>query len=204
MNRLFPLITPPYLQWKVPVDEKSVYLTFDDGPVPGITPEVLKILEEYGIKATFFMVGHNIEKHPRIFDMVVNDGHQVANHTYHHLNGWKTPKQEYVEDIRRCRVLVASKLFRPPYGRITHAQARWLKDDYKIIMWSVLSKDYDPRITKEKCLNRTIKKTRPGSIVVFHDNLKARENILYSLPRYIESMLQKDYRFEPLGEDLFK
>jgi peptidoglycan/xylan/chitin deacetylase (PgdA/CDA1 family) len=202
LNTLLPLILSPHLHWKVRSPERNLYLTFDDGPVPGLTKEILSILNEHNVKATFFMVGHNIEKYPDVFHEVSDGGHAIGNHTFRHLNGWKTNTRDYIADIRECSRRIPGKLFRPPYGRITRRQARLLKDDFKIVMWSALTKDYDRNVSKEKCLERAKRGAQPGSIVVFHDNEKARDNVLYALPRFIDYGLKNGYTFRVLDETI--
>jgi len=188
----------PHLVWDLPNREKKVFLTFDDGPVPGVTPEVINILDSYKVKATFFCVGHNVVKYPDIFQMVKSAGHQIGNHTFNHLNGWQTPAKQYVENIEKCTVHFRTNLFRPPYGRIKNKQTRRIRDNYKIIMWSVLAGDFDHNNTPEKCVDNILKNTREGSILVFHDSLKARGKVLYALPVVIESLFRIGFRFEPI------
>src|SRR5699024_6210653 len=143
-----------------------LYLTFDDGPIPDVTEEILNILQSYDVKATFFCVGANVERYPSIFEKIKAGGHQTGNHTFHHLKGWKTPIESYLNDIDRCNQLVPSRLFRPPYGRGTKAQYNRLKN-FEIIMWDVLSGDFDPSLRPEKCLQNVLKHTQNGSIIVF-------------------------------------
>lgn len=179
----------------MPGQEKKVFLTFDDGPVPEVTPEVLKILAGHDAKATFFMVGDNVRKHPDVFEQVVAGGHAVGNHTYHHLNGWTTAPASYAEDVKRCDALFRTRLFRPPYGRFTPSQYMILRKDYLFVMWSVLTWDFSSHVTPDDCLKNAISNTRPGEIVVFHDSLKARDNMLYALPRYLEYLSKQNYSF---------
>jgi len=187
-----------FISCSIPTAEKIIYLTFDDGPIPEITPLVLNILKERNIKATFFCVGDNVRKHPDVFASIKEAGHAVGNHTFHHLNGWKTPPAQYVEDVNHCSEFVASGLFRPPYGRITPTQYYLLHNKFKIILWSVLSGDYHQGISKEQCLKNVLGYTEQGSIVVFHDSLTANENLMYALPRFIDHFRQEGYRFEKL------
>lgn len=182
----------------MPPGEGDIYLTFDDGPVPEVTPEILKILEEYKVKATFFMVGDNVRKHSSVFEKVRDAGHALGNHTFHHLNGWRTPPAAYVEDVNRCDELLHTPLFRPPYGRLTPSQYFLLKKRYRIILWSLLTTDYSKQTTPEQCLDIAMRYTRPGYIVVFHDSIKARENVLYALPRYLDFLLQNNYSLKTL------
>lgn len=188
----------PQLTWHKSRDQRTLYLTFDDGPIPNVTPSILKILKEHQIKATFFCVGENIQKYPDIFEAIVNDGHAIGNHTYHHLKGWKTPKEDYLQDVAHCQKLTKSNLFRPPYARGTRAQYKQLKKSYDIIMWDVMSGDFDLSITPQRCLENVLKHSESGSIIVFHDNIKAEPRVLYTLPKAIEHWMQKGYRFATL------
>ena len=182
----------------MPSQEKEIYLTFDDGPVPEVTPGVLEILLERDVKATFFCVGNNVAKNPEVFEQVRQDGHAIGNHTYHHLNGWKTPPAAYYEDVTRCDAYFQTNLFRPPHGRFTPSQYYLLRTKYLFVMWSVLAKDYHRRVTPEKCLDIVINKTQPGSIVLFHDSIKASEKVLYALPRFLDHFLEQDFKFKIL------
>lgn len=190
------------LTWRIPTPEKKVYLTFDDGPVPGPTEFVLETLNQFKAKATFFCIGDNVRKHPQIFKQVVERGHVIGNHTFNHIKGWSTSTNDYVANIEKCETqfnsegVSRSKLFRPPYGRINFKQTRQLKATYKIIMWDVLTHDYLQSLKPEKSLAGSLKVTRPGSIVVFHDSLKAERTLRYVLPRYLESLVNKGYSFD--------
>lgn len=184
--------------WQIPKESKSIYLTFDDGPIPEVTPKILDILDSFGIKATFFCVGENIYKHPDIFKMIVAKGHTTGNHTFNHLNGWKTDSNKYFENICKCNHYHKSNLLRPPYGRIKPSQVLKLKKTHKIIMWSVLSGDFDPKTSPEKCLENVLRYTKTGSIVVFHDSIKAEEKVLYALPLFIKHFLDRGYTFKTL------
>lgn len=189
----------PSLTWNVRTSEKKIYLTFDDGPIPEVTEFVLDTLKKYDAKAVFFMVGDNIQKHPEVFKKVVGAGHLVGNHTFNHLKGWKTTDNEYFANVALCEQAIGEqsvKLFRPPYGRIKRSQIRELKKQYKIVMWDVLSADYEKYLSKENCLKGTINATRNGSIVLFHDHLKTFEKIQYVLPLYLEHFKNKGYTFE--------
>jgi peptidoglycan/xylan/chitin deacetylase (PgdA/CDA1 family) len=196
----------PDLIWRIPTQEKELYLTFDDGPVPGPTEFVLETLNTFASKATFFCIGDNIRKHPEVFKKVVDDGHLIGNHTFNHLNGWSTSNEKYIENVKRfneqlkienCELKI--DLFRPPYGRIARNQINALKN-YKIIMWDVLSIDYNKSVSPQACLRNSISATRPGSIIVFHDSLKAERNMSYALPRYIKHFLEKGYTFKTLPQ----
>ena len=192
----------PSCLWQVKTDGKGLYLTFDDGPIPNLTEWVLDVLEDKKISATFFCVGANIEKHPEIFQRILSEGHAIGNHTQNHLNGWDTSLESYVENVEHCQSViekhqVETDLFRPPYGRLRWQQKKGLVD-YQVVMWDVLSKDYLQTLSKEEVLNESIKATESGSIIVFHDNLKAEENLRYALPRYIDHFKAKDYQFKRL------
>ena len=192
--------------WSIEHSEKTIYLTFDDGPHPQITPWVLDILEAYGAHATFFCVGENVLKSPDIFNDILARGHAVGNHTYDHLNGWKCTNEEYFESIARCSELVPSTLFRPPYGRIRRSQMNELKPYYTVFFWSLLTGDFDSNIGQKKCFNNAVKHTREGSIVVFHDSRKAWPNLSEALPAYLEhfKMLGFEFKVIPYGIKAYK
>jgi peptidoglycan/xylan/chitin deacetylase (PgdA/CDA1 family) len=179
--------------------EKAVYLTFDDGPIPEATPLVLDILKQYNAKATFFCVGDNVRKHPAIYQRIMNEGHSVGNHTYNHVDGWKTLLKEYLENVEKCATLVDSKLFRPPYGRIGLKQFNSLKKKYKIVLWDLLSMDYDPVLGAEDCFKIVEKNTRKGSIIVFHDSIKAKEKIPRLLPKTLEFLTTEGYNLKAIS-----
>lgn len=194
--------------WDIPNNDNSVYLTFDDGPIPQVTPWVLSELEKHNTKATFFCIGENIHKHPAIFQQVLQSGHTIGNHTFNHLNGWNTPVLTYLQNIQKCQQTIEEHslinkndilLFRPPYGKIRPRQSRFLrKKGYKIIMWDVLSADYDINLTKEKCLENVIKNVQSGSIIVFHDSLKAFPRLEYVLPRVLKHLKENGFNFKTL------
>ena len=196
--------------WRVHTKEKKIFLTFDDGPIPEITPWVLSALKQFNAKAVFFCVGANIEKYPETFKQIISEGHSVGNHTYNHLNGWKTETKNYFDTISKCDFEIKSKvnppagragsqkskeMFRPPYGRMRRDQYSILNTQYSIVMWDVLSGDFDQTISKEKCLKNVLTKTREGSIVVFHDSIKAKKNLFYTLPRFLEYFSEKGFSF---------
>ena len=189
------------LVWDVNPASRCIYLTFDDGPIPIVTPFVLNILKQYNAKATFFCIGDNVRKHPDIFAQVKNDGHAIGNHTFNHLKGWKTDDATYVDNFLQADKLLDTKLFRPPYGRIKRSQIKLLQDakpGLEIMMWSVLSADFDVDLSPEKCLNNVVKHAKPGSIVLFHDSLKAYERMEYALPRAMEIWSKAGYSFSSL------
>lgn len=193
--------------WEIPVTSKEIFLTFDDGPIPEITPWVLKQLKEYNAKATFFCIGENIKKYPNIFKSIISNGHHIGNHTYNHLNGWETPTEEYLKNTEKTQQLIqelapkqhSRKLFRPPYGRMTHKQATSLrKKGYELIMWSILSYDYDNNTSEVDCLGNVLNNIKPGKIVVFHDSQKAEKNLRYALPKVLETLSKEGYVFKAL------
>jgi peptidoglycan/xylan/chitin deacetylase (PgdA/CDA1 family) len=175
----------------------NLYLTFDDGPTPEITPWVLDCLKEYNARGTFFCLGRNVERYPEIYRQILDGGHSVGNHTYSHLKGSKTIDSEYIDDIRLASHCIESDLFRPPYGRFRKAQIREIRRDYNVIMWDILSGDYDPSISPMKCLTNIENHLRPGSIIVFHDSLKARKNLFFALPQILEKY-SGQYNFLPI------
>lgn len=185
----------------MPRREKALYLTFDDGPIPEVTPWVLETLSQYAGKATFFCIGDNVRKHPAIYQRIREEGHAVGNHTFNHLNGWKTSRDAYLENVGKCAELVDSSLFRPPYGRIRRKQAQRLvaaDNRYRIIMWDVLSGDFDTGLSPEKCLRNVLKHTENGSIVVFHDSLKAERRLRYVLPRALQYWQEKEFKLNKI------
>jgi peptidoglycan/xylan/chitin deacetylase (PgdA/CDA1 family) len=191
--------------WDIPNNENKVYLTFDDGPTPEITEWTLNQLKEYNAKATFFCIGDNVRKYPEIFQKVINEGHSIGNHTFNHLNGWKTSTSDYIENVKlyeteHCKLNTEHcKLFRPPYGKIKPSQSKILrKFGYKIIMWDIIPYDFDYIISKEQCLENILKNVKSGSIIVFHDSKKAFTNLEYILPRTLEFLKKKGYVCEKI------
>ena len=187
----------PETVWRIPMKHKAVFLTFDDGPIPEVTPWVLDLLDHYGIKATFFCVGDNVRKHPETFRMVVERGHSVGNHTMHHLQGAKVTTARYVADIMEAHALIDSPLFRPP-GLIRWKQAAAIKDNMRIIMYDLVTRDYSKKLTGEQVLDNVRRYVRNGSIIVFHDSLKSESNLRYALPRAIEWLKENGYQFLPI------
>jgi peptidoglycan-N-acetylglucosamine deacetylase len=195
---LLQALMPAYM-WRVPTRAKMLYLTFDDGPIPEVTPWVLDTLAQYDAKATFFCVGANVERHAALFQRIKKEGHAVGNHTYNHVNGWETDNAEYFQNIRKCARLVDSVLFRPPYGRISPAQRMFIDRHYQIVMWDVLSGDFDNTITPQQCLDNVVDNARGGSIIVMHDSIKAEERLRFALPRILAHFSELGYSFEALG-----
>jgi peptidoglycan-N-acetylglucosamine deacetylase len=194
----------PTYTWSMPGmpgDKKNIYLTFDDGPHPEATPFVLDELKKYGAKATFFCIGKNVAAHPAIYKRILEEGHAVGNHTQNHLNGWQTPDAEYFENIKQAASYIDSNLFRPPYGRITRFQAKQVQEKMglKIIMWSVLSADFDEGISPEKCWKNVRKSAKNGSIIIFHDSEKANPRMRFVVPRLLESLSKQNYNFEKIN-----
>jgi peptidoglycan/xylan/chitin deacetylase (PgdA/CDA1 family) len=192
--------TPPLIKsifsdfvWSVDTMENEVFITFDDGPVPGLTPWILDLLAEYQFKATFFCVGENVSRYPMIYNRILDEGHLAGNHTEHHLNGWLTDNETYLNDVKMCHKKVHSPLFRPPYGKMKRAQSNVLKTEKTIVMWDVLSGDFDQSISREKCLANVIDNYSRGSVIVFHDNLKAEAKLRYVLPLFLEELTSKDF-----------
>jgi peptidoglycan/xylan/chitin deacetylase (PgdA/CDA1 family) len=190
----------PGCLWEMPSNGNNVYLSFDDGPHEKATPFVLDILKEYDAKASFFCIGKNVAAHPVIYERIISEGHAIGNHTYHHLNGWKTKNEVYYDDILAAAALISSHYFRPPYGQIRFSQVRHLKEHLKFrpVMWSVLSGDFDKNITREKCAQNVIDNMRPGSIVVYHDSAKALDKITYALPKVLDNIRKRGWVTEKL------
>jgi peptidoglycan/xylan/chitin deacetylase (PgdA/CDA1 family) len=194
----------PGLHWRIPTNKNEIFLTFDDGPIEGPTEFVLQELARASVKATFFCIGDNIRKHPHLTVKIIEQGHVVGNHTFNHLSGWKTQTTQYIDNILlfekqlEKKNIANAKLFRPPYGRITREQIRQLPD-FKIIMWDVLTQDYNKDLRSEKCLKNSVEVTRPGSIIVFHDSFKAEKNLKYVLPRFLDHFLEKGFVFKTLA-----
>ncbi len=189
--------------WDIPNTENKIYLTFDDGPMSEITEWVLNQLKKHNAKATFFCIGNNIEKYPDVFAKVISEGHCVGNHTFNHLNGLKTSTEEYLENANLCKASISNlqaatcNLFRPPYGKIKASQAKKVKQlGYKIIMWDVLSADFDISISPEKCLENVLNNVKSGSIIVFHDSVKAFPNLEYTLPKTLKILTKRGFVFD--------
>lgn len=206
-----PMLFPSSLIWRIPTTQPELYLTFDDGPVDGPTDFVLEVLQEYSASATFFCIGDNVRKHEHVFQKICHQGHRVGNHTFNHVNGWKSTLDDYTRNVKQCddqmnnllppEMLTYHPLFRPPYGRITRSQITALRS-YKIIMWDVLSVDYNSKLAPEKCLRNTVNAARPGSILVFHDSFKAEKNLVHVLPRLLDHFKNRGYAFKVLPHNL--
>lgn len=188
----------PETVWRIPMKHKAVFLTFDDGPIPEVTPWVLDLLDKYDIKATFFCVGDNVRKHPETFAEVVRRGHSVGNHTMHHLQGAKVTTKRYIADIMEAESYIHTPLFRPPHGLIRWKQAAAIKDNMRIIMYDLVTRDYNRKLSGEQVLDNVKRYVRNGSIVVFHDSLKSEQNLRYALPRAIEWLKENGYVFLPI------
>lgn len=220
--QIIPAKTPEFVKtlfpnfvWNINTENKELYLTFDDGPTPEITDWVLNVLDEYNAKATFFCIGTNIEKHPDIFQNIISQGHTVGNHTYNHLKGWKHKTKDYVEDVEKTQSLLNSKfgnrqspivnLFRPPYGKFKNKQSKKLLElGYRVILWDVLSYDWDKSVSKETCFKNVTSAAKEGSIMVFHDSIKASRNLKYTLPKVLEYYSKKGYEFKALSKHILE
>ena len=188
--------------WNIPNNDRRIFLTFDDGPTPSITNQTLDILEEHKIKATFFCLGSQVEKHPEIFQRIINEGHTVGNHSYSHLKGWTTNNKIYLEDVHRGESLIDSNLFRPPCGKIKRSQINSLSPQIKIILWDVLPGDFSSKNDVEKIVSNTLNSVESGSIIVLHDNDKCGTKMLQALPIIIDKLQEKKYSFTPITEQI--
>ena len=201
LTRFFPSIT-----WHIKTDEKILFLTFDDGPVPEATPDVLDLLSKNQAKATFFCIGNNIQLHPEIFRRIINEGHAIANHTYNHLDGWYNSRENYLENVSACEAIMKSEfqpvtdklLFRPPYGRLKFSQYTALRKKNKIVMWDVLTRDWEEKRSAGSCFDRVKRQARPGSIIVFHDSIKAKTRMLPALEETLQHFRKSGYQFMSL------
>lgn len=198
------LLKPIYndLVWDVPTTEREIFITFDDGPVPDATNIALDILRDYEVKATFFCIGDNVRKHPDVFQRVIAEGHGIGNHSLNHLNGWKYNDYSYVKNVLECARLVDSKLYRPPYGKIKRSQSAALRKRFTVVMWDVISGDFDHKVSMDRCVRNVTENGVPGSIVVFHDSRKAMEKMAYALPRVIEFFRDEGYSFGIIPQDI--
>jgi len=202
MNCQFPTVLRPLIGrnylWRKNSSEKVVYLTFDDGPVPEVTPQVLSVLDDFNIKATFFCVGDNVNKYPELYREILLKGHSVGNHTFHHLNGFKVEHEQYLNDVEQASQLIDSRLFRPPYGKLTRRGKKILEQKFQIVLWDVISYDYDRNLSPSQVLENVKHNSRNGSVILFHDSVKAKNNMLSVLPDAINFLLAKGFRFERL------
>lgn len=199
--KLYTITPPQWLKllygrgflWAVKTNNKEVYLTFDDGPQPGVTNWVLDLLKEYNAKATFFCIGHNVAQYPELYARIQAEGHTIGNHTYNHINGLKSSNAGYYANIQKAKELIDSHLFRPPYGKLRWWQAQWVKRNFKPVMWSVLAADWDQAVTPEECFTNVASNTTNGAIIVFHDSLKAETNLRATLPKYLAFLKANGY-----------
>lgn len=187
------------LIWRVDTTSRDIYLTFDDGPTPGITEEVLSMLRAYQAKATFFCLGKNVTQHPELYLQILNDGHKTGNHTWDHPNGWRTERNVYLENTERAKQVIQSDLFRPPYGKITRSQIRGISANYKIIMWDVISGDFDANNSPQLCFENVRRNASSGSIVVFHDSIKAKDNMIPSLEMSLRYFTSEGYTLRQIN-----
>ncbi len=190
----------PNFIWNMPTKEKVLYLTFDDGPVEIATPFVLDELKKYNAKATFFCIGKNVVENKNLYERILSEGHAVGNHTNKHLNGWKTNDEEYIANYQEAKKLIDSNLFRPPYGRITRFQASIIRKQSNIIMWSVLSGDFDIELSPQNCLENVLLNAKPGNIIVFHDSMKAFDRLSFALPEVLKYFSEEGFEFKSLAE----
>ena len=186
----------PRALWRMDKNVKAVYLTFDDGPIPGITPWVLDLLDKYHIKATFFLVGDNVRKHPDEFKMILERGHRLGNHTFNHIRGFEYSRKKYLENTEKANELIQTDLFRPPHGHMARGQYMILRKKYRIVMWDLVTRDYSKRLNGRQVLKKVKKYVRNGSIITFHDSIKSEKNLKYALPKAIEWLLEQGYEFK--------
>lgn len=184
--------------WRKDSESKKIYLTFDDGPIPGVTPWVLDVLDSYNVKATFFCVGDNVRKYPEIYQEILNRGHKTGNHTFNHIRGFLNSTSDYIENVKLASEYISSNLFRPPHGDLRLQQVYLLRKDFEIIQWDVISRDYNRKLTGDEVLTIVKKYTRNGSIIVFHDSLKAQKNMMYAMPKAVEFLKSKGFEFATL------
>jgi peptidoglycan/xylan/chitin deacetylase (PgdA/CDA1 family) len=190
----------PSAYWRAASSVPTVYLTFDDGPVPEVTPWVLDVLKSAGVKASFFCLGRNVEQYPALFQRIRNEGHSIGNHTYSHLKSSKSSKLNYLSDIEKADQYISSTFFRPPYGNLWPHWATSLRKKYKLVFWDVLSEDYDTSKTPDDCFNNVMRYTRNGSVIVFHDSLKAKDRLTPILPQIIQALKHEGYAFKTLAD----
>jgi len=189
----------PQQVWSIDTRDKKLYLTFDDGPTPEITDWVLETLDQFHARATFFLIGKNVEQNPAMVERILARGHSIGNHTHNHMNGWESSNSAYLRNTLKTEKLLETNLFRPPYGRIKRSQTKAMSHRFRIIMWDVLSGDFDLQAKKEKVVRNVTEHAEPGSIIVFHDSVKAKPRLQYALPRVLEYFSQQGYSFEPIA-----
>ena len=185
----------PSLVWKKNTDQKKIWITFDDGPDEKVTPYLINVLEEFNIKATFFIIGNQAKKHPELVKLIINSGHKIGNHSFSHLNGFSTDNNKYLEDVEQAKKYIDSDIFRPPYGKITPFQIKNLKKDFKIIMWDIMSWDFKENISSNKIFRNVMDNVESGSIILFHNNLKSYENLKKSLKIILKKLKEQEYQF---------
>jgi peptidoglycan/xylan/chitin deacetylase (PgdA/CDA1 family) len=185
--------------WHFKPEGRSLFLTFDDGPSPALTPWILDVLQSYDARATFFCLGRQVQQHPELYRAILNDGHAVGNHTHHHPDGWRTSLRRYLEDVDRASQWIQTPLFRPPHGRLGFRQMHDLAKTYRIVMWDVMSKDYDTRLSPQTILKKLKRRVRPGSIVVFHDSPKSEKNLRTVLPKFLDFCQTEGYQLQNLN-----
>lgn len=195
IRRVFPNIV-----WDFPYTHTSdtLFLTFDDGPIPEVTPWVLSVLKKYKAKATFFCVGENVVRYPEVYQRILDEGHAVGSHTFKHINGWKTSYEDYIADVKKASEVIKTKIFRPPYGKITPMQLKFVRTElkYRLVMWDILSKDFVRELPEQDCFYNVIDYAKPGSVIVFHDSLKTARKLQYVLPKILEMYRSEGYRFD--------
>ena len=194
IQKLFPEII-----WNIQTSDKKIYLSFDDGPNKAVTPWVLEVLQSFNAMATFFCTGKRVEQNRHLFDKIVESGHSIGQHGYNHLSGWVSKNQSYFSDVEKAQEIIQSKFFRPPFGQIKMSQYLMLKNKYKIVMWDVLAGDFDPKLSEESCLEKSITYSKQGTIIVFHDNIKSHDKLRYVLPRYLEHFYSLGYSAEKIS-----
>lgn len=188
--------------WDIDTHHNEVFITFDDGPIPELTPWILDVFKEYDFQATFFCVGDNILKYPEIYNRIIEEGHAVGNHTFNHLNGWHTDHDTYMENVKAFDQLLTTDFFRPPYGKLKRGQATAIKSGKKIVMWDVLSGDFDAGISREQCLKNVLENFQKGSIIVFHDNVKAEEKLRFVLPKFLKHLKDLGYKSSAIHSEV--
>lgn len=194
----------PQALWRLPGKEKRVVLTFDDGPITEVTPWVLELLRKENIKACFFCVGENVQRHPEVFQQIVDEGHQIGNHTFNHMQGMQNTDEDYFKNIEKAAQFIPSSLMRPPHGWMRKSQYREVSKHYQIVMWDIISRDYDATLSAESVKNNVLNFVRPGSVIIFHDSLKAQKNMQSALPDVIRELKKRDYKFALLPEERHK